>query len=151
MVLNLCNTKDAVNVINKTVVVGESINVVLRNDFDPIDPIFLLTFDDANSALDFNYFELSELGRYYYLVSSEMISDRMIKIRCTLDVLETFKSEILGSEFSFNRSIRPGDYQNGSLPETTFKTVSKQDSNVTFNNGITQVLVTVGGYDNGNN
>jgi len=151
MILNLCNTSDSLNTINKTLNVVETINVVLRNDFNLLDPILMLTFEDAQNALDYNYFEFPEMGRKYVAVSSELVNDKMVKFSCTLDVLETFKADILNSEFSFNRSIRPGDYESGELPETTFKTVSKYDSDKTFNSGISQILVTVGGYGDANN
>lgn len=148
MILKIGNTEDSQNIINKTFVIGEVMNITLRNDFNILDPEITLIFNDAETAINYNYLELPELNKKYFVVSSEMVNDRVVKFNCTIDILESYKSDILTSDYSFNRGIKAGDYNGDSLPQTSYKTISKHESSKTFNSGISQIMVTVGGYEN---
>lgn len=70
---------------------GQTYSVVLKEDCSVYEPVFVLT----SSNLNWNY--LSAWNRYYYI--TDIVSKRrnQIELHCKLDVLATYKANILST------------------------------------------------------
>lgn len=106
MELILYRTIDAPNVINKTLTDPVSINIVLKNDVNIINPEIILSGDYRG----FNYAHIPELNRFYFVESFEQINLRFGKLYLSCDVLETYKVDILNCKGIITRDIKDGDY-----------------------------------------
>lgn len=118
------------NTINKVLTNGTVFNINLKRETDILNPdLFLvrLTGIDYN---DFNYAEIVELKRFYFIDSISSVNASLFKLECSTDVLETYKTEILNSEASFKKSIQAGDYGEVDLKTSTKKLLEYFDSDL---------------------
>lgn len=118
------------NTINKVLTNGTVFNINLKRETDILNPdLFLvrLTGIDYN---DFNYAEIVELKRFYFIDSISSVNASLFKLECSTDVLETYKTEILNSEASFKKSIQVGDYGEVDLKTSTKKLLEYFDSDL---------------------
>ena len=118
------------NTINKVLTNGTVFNINLKRETDILNPdLFLvkLTGIDYN---DFNYAEIVELKRFYFIDSITSVNASLFKLECSTDVLETYKTEILNSESSFKKSIQVGDYGEVDLKTSTKKLLEYFDSDL---------------------
>lgn len=92
MLIELCKTNDSFNVLGKSITKLSEIEINLRKDFDSIYPSLILSTD-----VSFNYIIIPSLNKKYYLDNVEIIANRLKKYSFKLDVLETYKDNILNS------------------------------------------------------
>lgn len=142
MQLILCKTNDGNNVINKTLLTPESLDINLRKNINISSPELLLKFDD--SILQYNYCEIVELGRFYFIDRIESMSKQVWKLYLSIDVLETYKTEILNSECKFHRPIKAGDFINVPVDSTFDKTVDKIFSDKSISQEKVLIMTTLG-------
>jgi len=116
---------DAVNVINKVKNNELVLNINLRQNFDIIKPVLLLSKNDTINFNDYNYLHLPELKRFYFIDEVTGVNNKLFSLMCSCDLLETYKDEILNSNTRYFRKIRQGDYFEGDLDMSTRKTVKK--------------------------
>jgi len=109
MLLTLYKTEDDRNVINKTKTEPEDVNVRLFRDFNIFNPEIKLSNLTFN-ILNYNYIYMVGLGRYYFIDEIVNNGNGLFTLNCSLDVLETFKTEILSSNYTYKRKIGSGDY-----------------------------------------
>lgn len=143
MILNLYINESSDNTINKTLSnVLTFSNVRLKNDFDVTNPYFILSGD--NIINNYNYVHLPELNRYYFVDSVESVRHGLYKLNCSVDLLETYKSDILNSNCEYMRKLKAGDYvdQNIDLSVKTINT--KYASGITFPDVKEVVMITIG-------
>ena len=145
MILQLCTVNDGDNVVNKTLTNILELNVRLKKDFDIENPTLVLSGVDYTTYLNFNYCVIPDLNRSYFINNSEQINNRVVKLNCSCDVLETYKNDFLGSNARFYRNIKTGDYVDGKLELSTKKTVEKFDSSVELVESTSMILVTIEG------
>lgn len=95
MTVTLYNNKSASNVLNKSyTIVGTNITATARGAVDVDRPSLLLNYSSA----DFNYFYISNFGRYYYVTSRLLIPGEHIMITGESDPLESFSAAVYGLE-----------------------------------------------------
>lgn len=70
---------------------GDAIEVNLKDSTSIESPTFLLTGDN------FNYNYVSAFGHYYYVSDINSVRRGLTEIRCTQDVLATYKADISGT------------------------------------------------------
>lgn len=92
MKIELCKTNDSYNVLRKSITKVSEIEVNLRKDFDSVYPSLILSTD-----VSFNYVIIPSLNKKYYLDNVEILAKRLKKYSFKLDVLETYKDNILSS------------------------------------------------------
>lgn len=93
MQLQLYSNNSEVNVIGKDLTaIGDPVLGVLHLVTDVSDPAFELKSDTVPEA---NYCFCPELGRYYFITRTESIRNGLFRIYCHVDVLETYKNDIL--------------------------------------------------------
>lgn len=104
MVAKIYKTKSAPNVVNKTlseVVTFEE--VIFKEDTSLLNPTIIIngvsnassyTIADIGTS---NYFSIPKVNRYYFITDITMMSGGRVAITGKVDVLMSFKSDILGS------------------------------------------------------
>ena len=104
MIAKIYKTKSAPNVVNKTlseVVTFEE--VIFKEDTSLLNPTIMIngvsnassyTIEDIGTS---NYFSIPKVNRYYFITDITMMSGGRVAITGKVDVLMSFKSDILGS------------------------------------------------------
>lgn len=92
MLIELCKTNDSYNVLGKSITKVTEIEINLRKDFNEVYPSLILSTD-----VSFNYVIIPSLNKKYYLDNVEILAKRLKKYSFKLDVLETYKDNILSS------------------------------------------------------
>lgn len=128
------------NTINKELVSLGLLNIGLRSDFNLTSPELVLKGEFANC----NYIEFIGLGRFYFVDRIENMGSNFYKLFLRVDVLETYKSEILASKARFRRQIKTGDYLNATLDFLVNAEVETIESDKGFSGEKTLILTTVG-------
>ena len=125
----LYNNKSDSREINKNLTELSTINITLYLDTNVINPVFKL----KNFINNANYMYVSDLHRYYY-INNYTISNQCVYLHCSVDVLTTYKTEILNSECLISRS--ENDYNDNivdtlaPITENTVYTVKNFGENV---------------------
>ena len=104
MVAKIYKTKSAPNVVNKNlneVVTFEE--VIFKEDTSLLNPTIIIngvsndssyTIEDIGTS---NYFSIPKVNRYYFITDITMMSGGRVAITGKVDVLMSFKTDILGS------------------------------------------------------
>lgn len=102
MILSLYTNKSATNYLNKNIEqLGTSKSIDIYDNVNIINPVFIINYN--TSFLNCNYCYVNELNRYYYVDISLDSAKRMI-LNCAVDVLMSFKNDILNSDCTVIRS-----------------------------------------------
>ena len=143
--MELYITKDAANVINKTLQSVAVVPVTLKGKLDVLNPTISLhiTDDLATKMLSCNYCYIDEFKRYFFINDIKVLG-KVVELSLEVDVLETYRSEILTSECVYNSRISVGDYNAVIGDAESREVVTATQSNVTLDDGNTVLLATVG-------
>ena len=142
--LILYKNKSSDNTLNKTLTEPLEIRVILKRDIDLTNPELILRDVIGYDLTEYNYCEISELNRFYFIDSIESITNETNLFRCTCDVLSTYKLDILQCNARLKRSLKTGDYMSLQLDESVKKNVETFNSNVSLTTDKTIILTTVG-------
>ncbi len=91
MTISLYNNASAPNYVDKDISLVETLNGVLRNPSSVTDPVVTI---ERDSPIGFNYVQIPEYGRYYFVTGISMINDRLLALSLHVDVLMTYKDAI---------------------------------------------------------
>lgn len=144
MILNLYVVNDGDNVINKNKTNKTSITINLKRDVNISSPSIILLDDTTVNHSDFNYAEIEELGRFYFVDNIQRLNNKMIQMDLVCDVLETYKVDVLASKARFSRNIKNGDYVQGNIDSSYITSVDKYLSTVDIENQSSLILTSVG-------
>lgn len=92
------NTSDS-REINKNLTELTTINITLYLDTNVTNPVFKL----KNFINNVNYMYVPDLHRYYY-INNYTISNQCVYLHCSVDVLMSYKTELLNTECLISRS-----------------------------------------------
>lgn len=144
MILTLYKTNDSSNVINKTLTNPLNFNINLRRDFNVSNPVIKLEVEPFSGISEYNYLHLPELNRYYFIEEVRSINSHLWELRCSCDVLETYKTDILNCSGKFMVPVSSGDYGEIEL-DTTGRTVETIfESNFEFIESNNSILTVYG-------
>lgn len=142
MILRLGKTKDGDNVINKLVYDVVDINISLKRTTDIVNPTLFL----SGVGLDkYNYCEIVELGRKYFIRQVSHVNNSVVRLECECDYLETYKVDILNSSAKLRRPIKVGDYGSVELDTTGVEISNNYYSDVELVKSDKFILSLVGG------
>ena len=144
MELNLYKCSDGDNVINKTLTEKLTINIMLKRDVNITAPQIILMNDNGAFFNQYNYAEIPELGRFYFIDSVTSLNNKMESLALRCDVLETYKADVLASKARFMRGLKTGDYIAANIDYSVIKTITKIESNSGFTGNPTMILTSVG-------
>ena len=104
-------------------------NAVIVGDMSIQTPTISLQLDSFTDVINFNYIYIPELRRYYYVVDSTIREDGFVQLQCKVDVLKSFKADILASTQYIDRQQNKCTYQ---LPDGMYNI--KSNRNLTIKN-----------------
>ena len=87
--------------INKNISILSSANVEIKNGSSMINPIFILSTNFFDSRA--NYLHCNEFDRYYNINDITVNRGNIIEIKCSVDVLYTYRNDILNSQQLISR------------------------------------------------
>lgn len=131
--------------VTKSLSNGLTLSGALRGESSVIKPSF--TIEHSNPS-GFNYCFIDSFGRYYYITNITSVRTGLWRIDCAVDVLMSFKTEILNLEAIIEDMSLPEaeTYMNGVQWQTSVKT--KTDV-INFPSGLLDdgeyILITSGG------
>lgn len=85
--------------INKNLTELSTINITLYLDTNVATPVFKV----KNFINNANYMYVPDLHRYYY-INNQTLSNQCVYLHCSVDVLMSYKTDILNSECLISRS-----------------------------------------------
>lgn len=95
----LYNNKSDNREINKNIAEISTIDVTLYMDTNLLKPILKVKTFNNNA----NYIYVPNLGRYYY-IDNCTLSNQCVYLHCSVDVLMSYKTELLNTECLISRS-----------------------------------------------
>lgn len=145
MELRLYHTLDNENVINKNLTLIHTMEIKLKDVVSVINPILILSEIEGVNYFQCNYCFLSDFNRYYFIRDIEVLNNKNYRLHLEVDVLESFKDDILNSYAEYKRLIKEGDYLELSNIVDVRKDIDIYESNVTLNDEKSIILSTIGG------
>lgn len=94
MNLQLIRNGSERNIINKTLTTIGTETAIMKQDSSIIHPIFIMAYSPTYIQ-NINYAYCEETKRYYFVDGIESMTGGRVLLRCTVDVLETYKKQIL--------------------------------------------------------
>lgn len=103
MEIKIYKTNDDNRVVNKSLELLTTKNVVLKDNVDIMNPTIILKYNKSLFE-NMNYFYISEYSRYYYLKSKECMGSLHYSITLSVDVLMSFKDSFINTPMLINRT-----------------------------------------------
>ena len=144
MELNLYKCSDGDDVINKTLTDKFTVNIALKRDINISTPQIILMNGNGAFFNVFNYAEIKDLGRFYFIDSVTSLNNKMESLFLRCDYLETYKADILASNAAFRKQVEPGDYGSIDLENTGRNTIANYNSDTSLVSANTIILSTMG-------
>lgn len=135
MEIKIYKTTDDNRVINKTLELLKTKNVVLKDNVNISSPAFILKYEKSLFE-NMNYCYISEFKRYYYIINKECLDSIRYSITLSCDVLMSFKDSFINTSMLINRTSNKVN-SNKELSDSHIQTTSQKiimtekiDSNV---------------------
>lgn len=132
------------NTINKVLTDGTVFNINLKRETDILNPDLFLVRLAGIDYNDFNYAEIVELNRFYFINSVSSVNASLFKLECHTDVLETYKDDIINSSSKYRRAIKTGDYGEFTPNFSEDTTITNYFSDVELESSNDFILSTLG-------
>lgn len=161
MFLRLYKNSSADNVVDKSIkLLHEFEEVIFKEDSSIYTPVIIIggikneAFMDLESISKCNYFSLPKFDRYYYITDIIMKKGQCIEIHGKVDVLMSFKADIMSSSQDAQLIVRQEVKKNNYLVDSEMPLSSKkQIMEYEFGDELTDsgyyILATVGGANDG--
>lgn len=145
MELRLYRTLDNENVINKNLSLIHTMNIKLKDTVSITNPTLILSEVNGLDYFQCNYCFLSEFNRYYFIRDIELLNNKNYRMQLEVDVLESFKEDILNSYAEISRTIKQGDYMNINDVIDLRKEIDIYENEIALTNEKNIILSTIGG------
>lgn len=119
MEIRLYNTTDSNNTINKKLTGEKIYNVIFKDNANIINPTIKIR---TNDIITFNYAYIPTFNRYYFINDIDIEPNRITTLKLDVDVLESFKDDILLCDGVITRSDTGNPYYDGGDYESEVKT-----------------------------
>ena len=143
MVIQFLHNKSEYNTINKNTELIVEKTITLKNDCDMVNPYVVLKLNDI--LFSSNYAYIPDFKRYYFITGIEILSKTLVAVSMHVDVLESFKSDILAGTVHITESSNTDNYYPKELDSLTSVTSHKFISNKELVLNPSKVLATLGG------
>lgn len=146
MEIILFNNKSEINKISKTLVNSATLQGRLVNEASIINPTFII---EIATLTPYNYVYVPELNRYYFINESVIVRNNMWSVQCSVDVLMSFKNEILNLKAIIDKQELESQsntyFDDGSYITENKTFIETIDFPNGFNENPEYVLITSGG------
>lgn len=105
----LYSVKDGENVINKNMVEIATVDITLRGELELLNPVIIFKRVPSFDIFDCNYCYFEEFNRYYFIRKISVSGD-VYFLHLEVDVLDSYKDDILNSDSVYKSAIEKGDY-----------------------------------------
>lgn len=129
------------NRLNKTVGDGTTITGDFNIDYNKINPVLKLVYDNT---FDFNYCYIEDFKKYYFIDNVNIQRNGFIVCQLSEDVIYTYKDLILASTGTVTRSFNSPYMQGANIPVTAKTSLKEYDFNDVFNHDGEYVLIATG-------
>ena len=120
--VDLYNNKSPVEKIGKNLTDSHTISdVLLKRDTSILRPVLLV--NSVQDIYTFNYMYISEFSRYYFIDDIRSVHDNLWEISAHVDVLETYKTDILSNTAVLRRQEKKFNLY---LDDPEFKTYNNE-------------------------
>ena len=148
MDITLYNNASEPNEINKALTQIDDVSAVIKGDISYEDPIVILSYAGEVTD-DINYFKIPELNRCYVITDIKNLTGGRYQVQGRVDVLESFKNEILSLSAIVDKSNIATDV-NMYLDDGSYIVENKEFNTVInfsagFNEAGEYILITAGG------
>lgn len=107
------------NRLNKEFADELATTAIFKDEVDIINPTLRITGDI--SIISFNYLYIKELNRYYYIDNIVSVRNNLWELKCSIDVLMTYKEDIKLQKALISRQENK---YNLYLPDSSFKVLA---------------------------
>ena len=143
MVIQFLHNKSEYNTINKDTELVVEKTITLKNECDLVNPYVVLKLDDVLFLSNYAY--IPKFKRYYFITGIEILSKTLVAVSMHVDVLESFKSDILTGTVHITESSNTDSYYPKELDSLTSMESHKFISNKELALNPSKVLATLGG------
>lgn len=143
MVIQFLHNKSEYNTINKNTELVVEKTITLKNECDLVNPYVVLKLDDVLFLSNYAY--IPKFKRYYFITGIEILSKTLVAVSMHVDVLESFKSDILTGTVHITESSNTDSYYPKELDSLTSMESHKFISNKELVLNPSKVLATLGG------
>lgn len=114
MVITLYNNSNDKRTVNKNLTGAVQFsNVVLKDDTDMVNPTFILSGLQNDSTMrNLNYLHCPLYDRYYFIENIKWCRGKIVELQCHVDVLESFKTQLLNKTCYVTRQENAGEEKN---------------------------------------
>ena len=159
--MRLYKNSSADNVVDKSInLLHEFEEVIFKEESSFFFPVIIIggikndAFIDLESIAKCNYFSLPKFGRYYYITDIIMKKGQCIEIHGKVDVLMSFKDDIMSSsqytQLIVRQEVKKNNYLvDSEMPLSTKKQIIEHEFGDTLTDSGYYILATVGGANNG--
>lgn len=110
------------NKIGKSITTHATVGCDLKEDTSIINPVLIMQSSDLLSLI--NYVTIPAFGRSYFVNNIVSVARALVEVHCTVDPLESFKSQILAQtgvvvrqETQFNQMLDDGQFKAQQNPQ----------------------------------
>ena len=141
MNIELMQTNDNTNVVNKTAKLLRTVKIVLRQAVNEQAPVLLL---HSNKLDGVNYVHIPKFKRYYFIDQTYNYNNMLTRVVLKTDLLMTYQQQIMNTELLITATEQPS-YLSTNLPVSHKLISDTYKSDTTLATGTTKVLTTIGG------
>lgn len=145
MKVELYNTNDNPNVVNKTLTKVRELDITFRQAVNEKTPVIILHNTNIKGC---NYVHIPNFNRYYFITNVDNYDNVLARITLTTDLLMTYQDVIMNNQSLITATETPS-YLSTNLPTLSKHTVRKTLSTVTLPTKSSIILTTVGGVNKG--
>lgn len=143
MIVKFLKNKSEYNTINKDMELIVEKTITLKNECDFVNPYLLLKLDDVLFLSNYAY--IPSFKRYYFITGIEILTKTLVGISLHVDVLESFKNDVLAGTVHITESSNADNYYPKELDSLTSIESHKFISNKELALNPSKVLATLGG------
>lgn len=126
MLIRMYKTESSNNTIGKIKTDLIEKDIKFKDTANIRNPVIKLKLETV--MLDYNYFEIPDFKRFYYVSDIYIESNDIIVFELKVDVLESFKDQILESHGLLKRSKNGNEY----ITDNRFRTEVKRESDIYY-------------------
>ena len=128
MKIVLYKTDSPTNQLDKVLVECGEVEGAMRKNVSVVYPYFLM----KQPSFEFNYLYIPDFGRYYFVKSISKVRTGLITVNCNVDVLMSYKEEILESKIVLEMYSGADDMVKPSVDKSVKPVVSQLKYNDIF-------------------